>query len=215
MNTDKKSKIIKIVRKNDEANISLNVFLEKMLIISSEMSNGINQLNKKFDDKMDLLEKRILNIENKLNIPNQELEQKETINLLEIKSEILNIDKKEVLKALKYNDYRSFMYIFKLYYKNDKNNKYVYPIKIISVRSFEYYYNGKWNKDLYGNHIINILCGNIQSLFLKYNTLDDDTSNITCEDFIMNQYFIHKLSDEKYKKEILKHIVEELKINSE
>jgi len=241
LNTDNKSKTIKILRRNNKINkiiknditkennnkdvvkkenlesqdgkVSLNIFLEKMLIISSELSNGINQLNKKFDDKMDILEKRILNIENKLNIPNKELEQKEVINLVEVKSEILNIDKKEILKALKYNDYRSLIYIFKLYYKNNKNDKYVYPIKIIGTRSFEYYFDGKWHKDLYGNHIISVICGNIQTLFLKCNNLDDK-DNISFEDFILNQDFIHKLSDEKYKKDIFKHIIEEVRINN-
>lgn len=243
LNTDTKSKTIKILHRNNkikkdsinkdlvkneninkdlvkkenivehDGKVSLNIFLEKILIISSELSNGINQLNKKFDTKMDMLEKRISNIENKLNIPNQELEQKEIENLVEVKSEVLNIDKKEILKALKYNDYRSLIYIFKLYYKNNKNDKYVYPIKIIGTRSFEYYFNGKWQKDLYGNHIISVICGNIQNLFLKYNSLDDK-ANISCEDFILNQHFIHKLSDEKYKKDIFKHIVEEVKINN-
>jgi archaellum component FlaD/FlaE len=58
-----------------------------------------------------------------------------------------------------------------------------------------------------------VICGNIQNLFLQYNKLDD-SNNISCEDFIVNQYFIHKLSDEKYKKEILKHIIEEVRINN-
>ena len=239
LNTDNKPKTIKILRKNNQLNkiikkddvnknkdlvkkenlvqhdakVSLNIFLEKILIISSELSNGMNKLNEKFDDKMDMLEKRILNIENKLNIPNQEFEQKEIQNLVEIKSEILDIDKKEIFKVLKYNDYRALIYIFKLYYKSNKNSKYLYPIKIISARSFEYYFNGKWNKDLYGNHIINVICGNIQNLFLKYNSLDD-TDNISYDNFILNQSFIQKLSDEKYKKDILKHIIEEVKINN-
>ena len=37
----------------NDGKVSLNIFLEKILIISSELSNGMNQLNKKFDDKMD------------------------------------------------------------------------------------------------------------------------------------------------------------------
>jgi hypothetical protein len=93
-------------------NVSLNNFLEKILIISSEMSNEIKKLNDKIDNKIDILEKRILSIENKLNITI------DNENLVEIKNEIINVDKIEVIKALKYNDYRSFIYIMKLYYKN-------------------------------------------------------------------------------------------------
>jgi hypothetical protein len=61
--------------------------------------------------------------------------------------------------------------------------------------------------------MIIIICLNVQNLFLKYNSLDDD-EEISGEDFLLNQKFICKLSDEKYKKEILKSIIEEVRINS-
>ena len=54
------------------------------------------------------------------------------------------------------------------------------------------------------------ICLNIQNLFIKYCHIDENTD---FDEFILNQSFITKLSDEKYKKEILKSIIEEVRIN--
>jgi hypothetical protein len=116
----------------------------------------------------------------------------------------------DVLKALSYRDYRSVIYILKNIYKNKTNSEYVYPIKIISKRCFEYYNNMKWNKDLDGHDIINILFTNIGNLFTKYNNINE----IDMDEFISNQDFICKLWDEKIRKSIFKNIVEEVRMNN-
>jgi hypothetical protein len=46
---------------------------------------------------------------------------------------------------------------------------------------------------------------------MKYNVIDEEY--ISYEDFMLNQYFIYKLSNDKYKREILKHLTEEIRIN--
>ena len=180
-----------------------NNILEDILNISSKIFDNQNKIL----DKISKLEERIIHIENNIEISINSIKNE---NLKELKNELLDINKSDVIKALLYRDYRSVIYIFKFYYKNKNNKNYVYPIKVIKKRTFEYYDNNKWNSDLYGYHSINVLCLNVQNLFMKYNNLDEfDT-----EDFILNQEFIYKLSDKKYKKEIFKNIIEEIQLNN-
>ena len=165
-------------------------------------------------NKINFLEEKINNIE--LNIINYNNSDKNNnvscnnINIIELKKEELNIDIKDVLKAICYRDYRSIIYIMKLYYKNKINNTYSYPIRIVGKRSYEYYLNNNWYPDPYGHYIMNTICNNIENLFIKNNNFDE---NIEYNDFLLNQNFIYKLSEEKYKKEIFKNIIEEIRIN--
>jgi len=192
------AKIIKIIHKNNNELLSKNDTLELIL-------NNTNKIM----DKLNSLEERIQLIEKKLKSTNQD-NHLPFNNLKELKKEDLNVKKEDVLKALTYKDYRSVIYIFKNIYKNKINTEYAYPIKITGKRSFEYYDNMKWNPDLYGYYCTSIICTNIQNLFTKYNNIDDFSS----EDFIMNQEFIYKLSNEKYQKSIFKNIIEEVRINN-
>jgi hypothetical protein len=181
--------------------------LEEILCISSKLYED----QKIILDKLDNLEKRIINIEKKIETkPSDNGEECE--NLIELKQESLNIGKEDTLKALSYRDYRSIIYVFRHFYKNKLNSTYAYPIRITGKRSFEFYSNKKWNNDLYGHTSMNIVCGNIQNLFIKYNDLD--TGDVSDEDFMNNQQFICKLSEEKYRKEIYKNIIEEVRINN-
>jgi hypothetical protein len=217
MEIETKPKTLKVIYKqpyNNNNNNNNNILssnenieriLEKILHISSDLTTKMNELNIKLDEKFDILDKRILKIEN---IIDTSKDTSKIEDLKEIKKEDLNIAKENVIKVLSYRDYNSILSIFRLYYKNNENNKLKYPINIISTKKFEYYYNNKWNADLYGYHIINTLCTNIQNLFIKYNKLTE----IEYDDFISNQQFIYKLSDEKYKKELFKHIIEEVKL---
>jgi hypothetical protein len=199
-------------------NKSYERMLEQILTISYDLNNKISELTLKFDTNIDILnnkinklDENINNIENKIidNIKSSNIDCIE--DLKELVNESLDINKEDVLKALYYRDYRSIINIFRLYYKNINNIKYVYPIRQIKIKKFEYYCNKKWNPDLYGYYCMNVICLNIQNLFIKYNNLDSD--DISDEDFILNQNFIFKLSDDKYKKDIFKNIIEELKIN--
>jgi len=195
-------------------------FLEKILFISSK----IKEDQQKIIDKIDELDKRMTLIENKVDITIQ-LAKKGKCNpdlfnsvpeenIVELKRETLNISENETVKALNYRDYRSVLYLFKLYYKNKTNKNYVYPIRVIGKRSYEYYANNKWNSDLYGHFIMNTICQNIENLFLTINNLDEYGDLIDDEDFIPNQNFINKLSVEKFKKELFRNIIDEVKLNS-
>jgi hypothetical protein len=194
--------------KDNENDFKFEKMFEKILFISNNLFEKIDNLDKKFDDKIDILEKKIICIENKIEYSktNKNIEQIE--NLKELINEDLNIEKKDVLKALSYRDYRSLTYILKLYYKNENNE---YTFRKISPQKYEYYLNKKWNTDLYGDYCRNTFCKNVQNLFIKYNDIDDE--DISTNDFMLNQEFICNLLDEKKKKDLFKSVCEEIKIN--
>ena len=179
-----------------------------------EIINELNSLSIKILDKINSLEDRIKKIEKKIdminnkNITNQIIEE----NIIELKLEDLNINNEDTIKAIQYRDYRSIMYIFKLYYKTKTNETYSYPIRIMGKRKFSYYDKKQWNNDPFGHHIINVIFQNIQNLFIKYN--DMELNDISCEDFVKNQTFICKLINDKYKRDIFKNIIEEVRINN-
>jgi len=201
------TKLIKVINnKNDNDNFK--IILEEILSISSKM----HEEQQVIISKLTNLEERISFIEKNINTKknNKDIDSNEVLKDLIIEN--IEIDSNEVIKALNYRDYRAIIYIFRFFYKNKTNSKYVYPIRIISTRSFEYYKDNKWNADLYGYYSMNTLITNIQNLFIKNNTADSD--DIDYEEFILNQEFIYKLSDEKYKKLIFKNIVEEIRINN-
>ena len=200
--------------------ISQSEFLEKILSISSK----IKEDQEKIIDKIELLEKRMLLIENKVDLSisiskkgknlNDLLNITQDDNIVELKRETINISENDIVKALNYRDYRSVIYLFKLYYKNKINQNYAYPIRIVGKRTYEYYANNRWNSDLYGHFITNTICSNMENLFLTLNNLDDYGDLIDEEDFIPNQNFINKLSVDKYKKEIFRSIIDEIKLNT-
>lgn len=197
------AKVIKIINKSE---IDYKTLLEKIYVISSKIHNDQDQILQKLNQ----IETRVLNIEKYIEISTKLLNNDKDENLKELKSENLTLEKKEVFKALSYKDYRSIIHVFKYVYKNKHNGNYVYPIRITGKRSYEYYDNSKWNPDLYGHHSMNTLCLNMQNLFIQHNNIDE----LTSEDFLLNQNFIYKLSEEKYKKEIFKNIIEEVRINN-
>jgi len=176
--------------------------LEEIINISS----NINETNKLILDKLNNLEQRMIKIEKKIETKSSK---NEIIieNLRELKREDLDISKEEVLKSLSYRDYRSIIYLFKYIYRNKMNEINIYPIKLSGKRSIEYYNNSMWNNDPYGHYSINIIFKNFENLFIKYNNLD----NIDYDNFILNQNYINKLSQDKYIRQIFKNIIEEIR----
>jgi len=193
-------------------NISiLKTYLDEIILKSSKID--IIQTNQdKILSMLEKLDERITMVESKLKeTPNSKIEE-DFSYLKELKNEDIELSENVVLNALTFRDYRSVIHIFRNYYKTNTKQKYSYPIRIVSKRSFDFYDNGKWNGDLYGNTSIDILMNNIQNLFLKHNTLVNDT--LTEDEFMLNQDFIYKLSDKKFKKDIFKHVIEEVRINT-
>lgn len=209
-----KTYIIKINKMESISGSSILInILEEIKNISSKIFEDQKNMLAKInflDERMSCIEKAMINIQIS---PNSKNATANIDGMVNFKNEKLNVDKEDIIKFMSYRDYRAVICIFRLVYKNKMSPDYVYPIRISGKRSYDYYNNNKWNPDLYGHHIMNTICSNVQNLFLKYNTLDDE-ENIDGEDFLLNQKFLCKLSDEKYKKEIFKSIIEEVRINS-
>ena len=179
-----------------------------------EMLAKLDLLMKRVDNIEENIQKIVILKENKIekteeNIPEEKSPEEK---IIELKLEKLNISDEDGHIAMQYRDHRTLLYIFKKYYKNKVNSQYAYPVRIISKRSYDYYHDGCWNSDLYGKELINILCTNIQNLLIKLNILDN--KKITMDSFIVNQMFIKKLSDDKVRREYLKHIIEEVRVNN-
>lgn len=155
--------------------------------------------------KLISLESRMSNLESNLKIVNKNDTGDENIN--ELKKEMLNFDMNDIKKAIVYKDYRTIIFLFKLYYKNKTNSIHQYPIRIKSKRIYEYYNNSKWIQDNDAHYIKNTLFTNIQTLLYKYNILDNVPD---VDDIYNNQFFINKLSEEKYRRDTFKHIVDEI-----
>jgi len=178
-----------------------------MEINMDKLIEKIDNMSIQIINKLDTLEARILNIEHRLGYSNACLQNE---NLKELKIEKLESNSKDIHNALQYRDYRSIIYLMKKIYKNTENGSHHYPIRITGKRSYEYYENKQWIPDLYGHHIINTISLNMQNLFLQHNNLDE----FDRESFMLNQQFIYKLTDDKYKRLLFKNIVEEIRINS-
>ncbi len=177
-----------------------------------EMIAKLDLLMKRVDNIEDNIQKIIILKENKIEKTDESKIVKTEEKIIELKLEKLNISDEDGHIAMQYRDHRTVLYIFKKYYKNKVNSQYAYPVRIISKRSYDYYNDGCWNSDLYGKELINILCTNIQNLLIKLNILDN--KKITMDSFIVNQMFIKKLSDDKVRREYLKHIIEEVRVNN-
>jgi hypothetical protein len=177
-----------------------------------EMIAKLDLLMKRVDNMEDNIQKIVILKENKIEKTEESKIVKTEEKIIELKLEKLNISDEDGHIAMQYRDHRTVLYIFKKYYKNKVNSQYAYPVRIISKRSYDYYHDGCWNSDLYGKELINILCTNIQNLLIKLNILDN--KKITMDSFIVNQMFIKKLSDDKARREYLKHIIEEVRVNN-
>lgn len=175
-----------------------------------KLSNIFLDNIKKIDSKIDNILLRVKNLENKIEYIETNKNNPDLKRLKDFKLEDLNIPDENILKALNYKDHRSILNIFKLCYKNNLNPKYSYPIRIKGQYLYEYYLNDEWVPDLYGRSIINILCKNIEKLFIKNNIIENVEPNV----LILNQEFIYKLSDDKFKKSLLVHIAEEVRISN-
>ena len=164
-------------------NISKNIILTRQELLSE-----INELKK-----------QILII-NKSKIINPTIK--------ELKIENIELPSKIIIKSLNLNSIKGDLIIFKQFYIGTKisneNNNMQPPIQCVCSRKYTYWDNGKWNDDMDGYIIAEILSKNIQQCYLKVNFLINLNHNI--DQFILNQAHIHKLSDEKYKRLLIREI---------
>ena len=181
-----------------------------LLIEIQKLSNIFLDNIKNIDTKLDEIILRVSKLENKVDFIENYKNQADIKKIKELKNETIELSEYDILRALNYKDHRSILYIFKLYYKNKLNLKHAYPIRIKGQRSFEYYSNEEWVPDLYGNNIMNIICKNMENLFIKYNVIE----KVNIDNLLANQEFIYKLSNDTYRRKILPFIIEEVRQNN-
>lgn len=172
--------------------------------------NIYEEILKNINDKFSDFENRILNLENNFkNLKKCNIE--EIINnneeIIELKKESLEIPNDIVEKAIVYKDYRTVLYLFRYYYKKKINENNKYPIRIKSKRIYEYFNNKQWISDNNAHYIKHTLFMNIQTVLYKYNNMDNIKE---IDDIYNNQIFINKLSEDKYKRDIFRHIIDEI-----
>ena len=193
-----------IIKMTDNTNN--DVLLTEIKKMSNIFLDNITNIDKKLDEII----LRVSKLENKVDFIENYKNQSDIKKIKELKNETIELSEYDILRALNYKDHRSILYIFKLYYKNKLNLKHVYPIRIKGQRSFEYYSNEEWVPDLYGNNIMNIICKNMENLFIKYNVIE----KVNIDNLLSNQEFIYKLSNDKYKRILLPFIIEEVRQNN-
>lgn len=196
-------KVVEVSKPSIDFQDPMHHFLMRMEMMNGEIFRKLDMIS----NRIERIEERLTHIEECQKYSYAEFNG-EIIKIKEIKQESYGISDQDVLKALIYKDYRSVIYIFKLQYRSIQGGKIFYPIRMKNKRTFEYYYNGRWIIDPNGHQSIKIICGNVQNLFLKHNVVENKC--ITEEMWYLNQQFIMKLSEEKYKREMWKHIVDEI-----
>jgi len=175
---------------------------------SNTIEENITNLNNRIRVLENVVESKINNLE--IKILKLLKKDDETDTFIELKKEVIHMDKNDVIRNLKFNDHRSVVNLFKMYFYKKENNINKYPIKIKSKRSLEYYVNGSWHEDISGHYIMNTICWIFEQLFMSVNNIDNISN---CQQMINNQNFIYKLNNLKTKKEILKFIIEEVKLS--
>lgn len=171
----------------------------------SIINDKIKYFFKDIESRIEIIENKVNKLENLVFTLTNKKEDS-NINIVNLKKENMNIPNEIIKKSLIYKDYRTIILLFKYYYKNKSNQESQYPIKIKSKRMYEYY-NNQWLNDTNAHYIKNTLFMNIQTELFKYNNLDNVSD---FDDIYNNQVFINKLSDDKCKRDLFKHIVDEI-----
>ena len=122
----------------------------------------------------------------------------------DLRLEVFNIENDFVKKCLEMNSIAGDIKLFKKMYIDGVPKEYL-PIRHIR-RKFQYWLDGHMNDDdSNGSYIKDTITRNIESLYLKINMFENYQSNI--DQFVNNQEYINKLSDEKHKEKLLAQII--------
>jgi len=189
---------------NDDIINKINKIDEKMNIILTVLSN-LKIESKTLEDEMS-------DLKNKIDVKDEKIEKqkkKTNKNIREIKKEQYILDEDFVKECLDSGSLDADIKIFKTIYINNilKEN---YPIKCMR-KKIQYWCNGHMNDDdSNGNYIKNTIVKNIEDCYLNVNKYESYQDDI--DQFINNQEYINKMSEQKYKEKILTKILELISI---
>jgi hypothetical protein len=158
--------------------------IEKVLL---NIQQDINDINIKLDK-----------IYNKL-----EMDHINDVNIEELKKCKIELDDTIVKKSLESNSLSGdFEIIRHIYFNVEKE---AFPIQYIDKKKYKYWLNNKWNIDIDGEYIKDVLVCILNSCYLRYNKYDKYENNT--DTYIKNQEYIGDIfKDEKYKTRLLIHI---------
>jgi len=122
----------------------------------------------------------------------------------DVKKEVFNIDIKIIKDCLNMNNQSGDIKLFKKMYIENIPKEY-YPIRHIQ-KNLQYWLNNHMNDDdSNGTYIKNVIISNIENCYLSVNIFDNYSDNM--EQFLKNQEHINKLSENKYKDNLLNKII--------
>ncbi len=121
----------------------------------------------------------------------------------DLKIEKFDIPVEFIIKCLEMNNIGGDIKLFKRMYIEGVPKEY-YPIRHIGKR-FQYWLNGKMNDDANGVYIKNTIIKNIEKLYYRVNIIDNYKNKH--EQFMMNQDYLSRITDEKNKERFLSQIV--------
>lgn len=212
--------IVKKIDKNKLIHINFSLIIKKMSTVCdickekyeiielvkkeqvnmNETRKELKELLKKYEEiciEKYMCNERILNTYEK-NIKEVNVEN-ENILIKNLKKEMINLSNKDVIHSLSLNSIIGDILIIKKYYLYGKKS----PLKYVNNVKYEYWNNEKWNVDIYGEEIMNILSYNLKQCYISINNI----KNFDEEDLLKNQVYITELSNKKNKKKLLKNII--------
>lgn len=197
---DNNIKLNKKISELEELNEDL---LDKIYCLEKKL-NDVNDYrnNDNIDDKFYIIEDKLDDISKSINLIKTGKVYINDFKMKELNENIYidifnSINKDMIINKLKFNDERSILQLLSKYYKsnNDKNvenNKINYPIKIRGKLDLEYFNNGKWIEDKYGDIVIDLILNNFNKLFKKINLYPMNIKDTNI--FMRNQHFIDSLT---------------------
>jgi len=191
------------------SNCSNNDIINKINKIDEKMNIILNVLgNLKIESKS--LEDEMFDLKNKIDEKDERGRKKNSKNILnhntkEIKKEQYDLDEDFVKSCLNSGSIEGDIKIFKKVYINNLEKE-QYPIRY-TRKKFQYWYNGSMKDDDSNcTYIKNTIVQNIEDCYLNVNKYESYQDDI--DQFINNQEYINKMSEQKYKERFLLKIIE-------
>jgi hypothetical protein len=210
LNNSEKNSTSKILKNFSTKSVELlkDISNDKNNLINMEFENDLSDIDHMLSTKDILIGKKEKEkIEEKpIKIQKPKIKKISCGNALykEVKVEDLNIDPDFIKECLSTCSLEGDVKLFKKMYIDDVE-KTQYPIRHIK-KKYQYWLNDKMNDDdSNGTYIKNTVIKNIEQCYLSVNIYIDNDTEI--DDFIKNQEYITKLSEQKYKELFLKKIV--------
>ena len=157
----------------------------------------------KIEKLLENIQEDIIKIHTRIDtIDNKLLKSKNNINIKELKKNKIELNDSIIKKHLEKNSLVEDFEIIKEIYFNGSHVR--FPISL-SNNQLQYWLNNQWNRDNADDYIADVLIGNLNSCYLRYNKFEKYANNTDL--YIKNQEYISLIyKDDKYKQRLLKYL---------